>query len=84
MMANKRDYTAISEGLRITNPMFSRCSTTARTERMIQWREDVTAMAAVLKALNSHFNVELFFVATGLTVKERGAIYVSKDRSKHH
>lgn len=51
---------------------------------MIQWREDVTAMAAVLKALNSHFNVELFFVATGLTVKERGAIYVSKDRSKHH
>lgn len=85
-MASKRDYTTISEALRITNPMFSRCSTTARTERMIQWREDVTAMAAVLKALNSHFDVERFFTNTGLTVKEKGSTIVpaTHDRRKHH
>jgi hypothetical protein len=83
-MASKRDYNTISEALRITNPMFARCSTTARTERMVQWREDVTALAAVLKALNAHFNVELFFQNTGLAVKEKGGMMAPRDRRTHH
>lgn len=70
-MATKLDYLTISDALRLTNPMFARASTTARTERMIQWRNDVTAIAAVLKSRNKHFNVELFFSHTGLSIKDR-------------
>lgn len=67
MSITKRDFESLSEALCHSSPMFDASLThAARSARMKQWRQDVHAVAAVLKLHNKRFDEQQFFKACEL------------------